>query len=80
MRAPGKFMRNPPQSEPVQPMALPPRDAAIDTATLDLLAMWQREDATSDPDQIRAAEQELAEFKRAINDARATSDEQLVYL
>jgi hypothetical protein len=52
----------------------------IDTATLDLLGMWQREDATNDPDQIRTVEKELVDFKRAMNNARATLDEPLLYL
>ena len=42
-----------------------------DTATLDLLSSWQEQDATGDPTQIRAAEQEIADFKKARNEARA---------
>ncbi len=36
---------------------------------------WQREDATTDPEKLRAAEQELAEFKNAMNDTRSLSGE-----
>lgn len=49
-----------------------------DNATLDLLKGWRREDATTDPVQIRAAEEELTEIEKAINDARASSGEPLV--
>lgn len=73
-------MRSQASSEP-EPIgsAAPPPGEAPDTETLELLASWQREDATSDPDQIRAAERELADFKRAMNDARAISGEPVLY-
>lgn len=48
-----------------------PGNASIDTATLELLAQWRREDATDDPEKICEAERELAEFKRAMNESRA---------
>ena len=51
----------------------------IDTVTLELLAAWQAEDATSDPEEIRAAEQELAEFKQAMNENRVSCGEPLLY-
>ena len=50
-------------------------NAPIDTVTLELLAQWRREDATDDPEKMREAEQELAEFKRAMNENRALSGE-----
>ena len=40
---------------------------ALDTATLELLACWRFQDATNDPELIRQAEQELAEFKEQMN-------------
>ena len=52
------------------PSDQPPVNGSIDAATLELLASWRRQDATDDPEEIRAAEQELAEFKKAMNDAR----------
>jgi ABC-type transporter Mla MlaB component len=52
---------------------------SIDSATVALLASWRRQDATEDPDEIRAAEQELAEFKRAMNEARSLIGESLLY-
>ncbi len=45
-------------------------DAAIDVATLELLARWRKEDATDNPAELLEAEQELAAFKRGMNDAR----------
>jgi hypothetical protein len=52
---------------------------SVDKATLDLLSVWQREDATSDPAQLKAAEEELAVFIRAMNESRTASGEPLVY-
>jgi hypothetical protein len=48
-----------------------PNQGSIDTATLDLLASWREADATDNPNEILAAERELAEFKRAMNQNRA---------
>jgi len=52
-----------------------PSNAPVDTATLELMAQWRREDATDDPEKIRAAEQELAEFKRVMNENRTLTGE-----
>jgi hypothetical protein len=60
----------------------PPRQASngsIDTATLELLARWRQQDATADPEQVRAAERELAEFKKAMNDNRTIAGEPILY-
>ena len=54
-------------------------NGSLDTATLELLASWRLQDATEDPEEIRAAEQELAEFKRAMNENRASAGEPLLY-
>jgi hypothetical protein len=51
----------------------------VDKATLDLLSIWQQEDATTDPAQLRAAEEELVAFMKAVNEARTASGEPLVY-
>ncbi len=80
-------MRRPIQSEPPQigpASRLPGNSGAsvprsVDTATLDLLSVWQREDATSDPAQLKAAEEELAVFIKGVNEARTASGEPLVY-
>lgn len=64
------------QPSPTQPAATPPPQApadSIDTATLELLATWKAEDATTDAQKIEAAEAELAEFKRAMNASRAAT-------
>ncbi len=56
-----------------------PTNGVIDSATLDLLATWRREDVTENPEEVRAAEREVAEFKRAMNENRAGSGEPPVY-
>jgi hypothetical protein len=53
--------------------------AEVDTATLELLAKWRREDATKNPEELRAAEQELSEFKRALNENRTEAGEPALY-
>jgi len=58
---------------------LPREEGAVDSATLELLAAWRLEDATDDPEAIEAAEQELAEFKEAMNENRASLGERLLY-
>ena len=79
-------MRHPPQSESSQigpkgrlPGATPIVSRSVDRATLDLLSLWQQEDATTDPTQLKAAEEELAAFRKAVNEARTASSEPLVY-
>ena len=54
-------------------------NGSIDTATLELLASWRIQDATTDPEQIRAAEQELADFKKAMNESRTVAGERVVF-
>jgi hypothetical protein len=61
------------------PIAKAPAEGVIDSATLDLIAGWRAEDATSNPDEIRAAECELVEFKRAMNENRTSAGEPLLY-
>jgi len=62
---------------PQMPPALGP--GSIDTATLELLAAWRLQDATDDPEETRAAERELAEFKKAINETRRNAGAPPVY-
>jgi hypothetical protein len=49
------------------PIDEPANGGHIDTATLELLAAWKTEDATINPEAIRAAEHELSEFKDSMN-------------
>jgi len=80
-------MRHPLQSDPPQigPQGRVPGSAtpsipqSVDTATLDLLSIWQQEDATTDPAQLQAAEEEVAAFMKAANEARTASGEPPVY-
>ena len=73
-------MKQPTTSQPAMP---PPPQASgngsIDTATLELLAAWRTQDATTDPEQIRAAEQELADFKKAMNENRTVAGEPVLF-
>jgi hypothetical protein len=73
-------MKEPTTSQPTVPPS--PRvsgNGAIDTATLELLASWRVQDATSDPAEICAAERELADFKRAMNESRTVAGEPALY-
>jgi hypothetical protein len=54
-------------------------NGSIDTTTLELLASWRLQDATNNPDEVRAAEQELAEFKKTMNETCMLAGEPLVY-
>ena len=51
----------------------------VDSATLELLSSWRRQDATDKPQEIRAAERELAAFKKAMNENRALAGQPLVF-
>jgi len=68
-----------PEANPVPPLAEPSNNNPIDTATLELFAKWRAEDATDDPEELRKAEQELAEFKKAMNENRSQAGEPLLY-
>ena len=57
----------------------PPLAAPLDTATIDLLATWSKQDETHDPAEILAAELELLAFKEALNRNRAESSEPLLF-
>lgn len=67
------------ESSPMPPLVQPSSNGAIDSATLELLAQWKQEDATQNPEEVRAAERELAEFKKAMNESRAHSGEPVLF-
>ncbi len=69
-----------PHFEPSRTGLVPPPSSEVDTATLDLLAGWRAEDATDNPEALRLAEVEIAEFMKALNDNRARTDEGQLYL
>jgi hypothetical protein len=52
---------------------------SIDSATLELLAAWKAEDATTDPEKIRAADEEVDAFIKAMNENRAATGERLLF-
>ena len=59
--------------------APPPPMDSIDTATLELLASWKAQDATTDPEKLRAADEEVAEFKKAMNEHRSATGARLLF-
>jgi hypothetical protein len=67
------------ESSPIPPLLQPVSSGAIDTATLELLARWKQEDATKNPEEVRAAERELTEFKKAMNESRAQAGEPVLF-
>ena len=68
------------QLSPIQPESAPPDPmGSVDTATLELLAAWKAEDATTDREKLRRADQEVTEFKKAMNENRAASGARLLF-
>jgi hypothetical protein len=57
----------------------PANSRPIDYATIALLEKWREEDATEDPELLRVAEQELAEFKKQMNENRVSAGEPLLF-
>jgi hypothetical protein len=49
------------------------------TATMALMRDWLEEDATDDPEELRAAEAELRDFKRNMNLPRREAGARLLY-
>lgn len=62
-----------------QPVAQPSNNGAVDTATLELLRRWRLQDATDNPEEVRAAEEEIAAFKKAMNETRIIAGEPLLH-
>lgn len=70
-------MKQPPT---IQPASAPPLPmGSVDTATLELLAAWKAEDATTDPEKIRAADDEVDAFMKAMNENRAATGKRLLF-
>ena len=60
--------------KPIEP-AISEKNAAA----IAMLDRWIAEDATDDPEEIRKADEEVAEFKRNMNANRAATGERLVF-
>ena len=61
------------------PVAQPSNNGSVDTATLELLRSWKLQDATDNPEEVRAAEEEIAAFKKAMNESRIAAGESLLH-
>ena len=68
-----------PEYEEPRPNEAKPAIDAENAAAIALLRSWREQDATDDPDEIRQAEEDLAEFKRNMNANRAATGERLAY-
>jgi hypothetical protein len=67
------------ETAPSQPGAHIVANGPVDTATLELLEAWRLQDATDDVEQLRAAERDLTEFKKAMNQSRTLAGEPHLY-
>ncbi len=72
-------MKQPSTAKPLNEPPLRLSGGSVDTATLELLAAWKAQDATADPDKIREADEEVAEFKKAMNANRAATGARLLF-
>lgn len=70
--------KQPITSDSNRPLPLQAQSESLDTATLALFASWRQQDATLDFEQIRAADRELAEFKKAMNENREPAGQPLL--
>jgi hypothetical protein len=68
-----------PERTATPPVAQPSNNRSVDTATLELLRSWRILDATDNTEELRAAEDEISAFKRAMNESRVVAGEPLVY-
>ena len=72
-------MNQPSTSRPPNKPLLSLSGGSVDTATLELLATWKAHDATTDPEKLREADEEVAEFKKAMNANRAATGARLLF-
>jgi len=72
-------MKQPSTSKPLNEPPLPLPGSSSDTATLELLAAWKSQDATTDPEKLREADDEVARFKKAMNANRAAAGARLLF-
>ena len=68
-------------NEPLTPEAVnvPPPIPSVDMATLRLLASCQAEDGTTVPEKLRKADEDVSEFKKAMNANRAATGARLIF-
>jgi hypothetical protein len=63
----------------IAPTQAPPRLDAEQAAAIALLKSYLETEAAADPEEIRVAEEELAELKRSMNANREATAERLVF-
>ncbi len=68
-----------PKTSEVEVRVFEPLPINDDDPTIALLKSWLEEDATDDPEELRAAEEELREFKRNMNQPRKEAGARLLY-
>jgi hypothetical protein len=61
------------------PVAQPSNNGSVDTVTLELLRTWRLQDATDNPEEVRAAEEEISAFMKAMNENRIVAGEPPLY-
>jgi hypothetical protein len=71
-------MKQPSTIEPAGVSPLPTM-GSVDTATLELLAAWKAEEATTDPEKLHAADELIAEFKKSMNENRVATGARLLF-
>jgi len=67
------------QPSVVEPASAPLPIGSVDSSTLELFAAWKAEDATSDPEKVLAADREVDEFIKALNENRSVAGERPLF-
>lgn len=68
-----------PEATAIPSPALRSDQGAADSGTLKLLASWRLSDATDSPEEICAAEREVADFKNAMNLSRIAANDPILF-
>jgi hypothetical protein len=62
------------------PLELPPVVDEENAIAIHLLQGWLKDEATADPEELKEAEVDLAEFKQNLNVNRANTEERPIFL
>ena len=77
--APKDMKQHTPELTTTPPVAQPSNNGSVDTATLELLRSWRVQDATDNLEEVRAAEEEISAFMKAMNEIRIFAGEPPLY-